>query len=317
MPSGRNGGTHRRAQQSVEPALLEEVRRFTRSVAKCAVVLDDAFLSRSRPLGHARLLWEIGDAGPKEGADVRALRSRLGLDSGYLSRMLRALEADGLVTVVKSRSDGRVRTVQLTEKGRRERAELDRLSDESALSILEPLTDMQRRKLTDSMAMVRALIEASSVVVSERDPRHRDSRACVRAYFDELASRFDAGFDEGRAIPALDSEMSPPEGTFLLATLRGEPIGCCGLKFKDSGIAEMKRMWVARSARGMGLGRRLLVEIEKLSIAAGARTLRLDTNRALTEAIAMYRSSGFVEVEAFNDEPHADHWFEKTLARSG
>jgi ribosomal protein S18 acetylase RimI-like enzyme len=75
-------------------------------------------------------------------------------------------------------------------------------------------------------------------------------------------------------------------------------------------------MWVAESARGLGLGRRLLSELEAWAGQRGARTLRLETNRALTEAIALYRSAGYREVPAFNDEPFAHHWFEKTLGPS-
>jgi ribosomal protein S18 acetylase RimI-like enzyme len=72
-------------------------------------------------------------------------------------------------------------------------------------------------------------------------------------------------------------------------------------------------MWVAPAVRGLGLGRRLLTEIEARAAAHGARTIRLETNGALTEAIGLYRATGYREVDAFNDEPHAHHWFEKTL----
>ena len=72
-------------------------------------------------------------------------------------------------------------------------------------------------------------------------------------------------------------------------------------------------MWVAPTARGLGLGRRLLVELERAAADHGVRTLRLETNQNLTEAIALYRSAGYVEVERFNDEPYAHHWFEKRL----
>jgi len=107
--------------------------------------------------------------------------------------------------------------------------------------------------------------------------------------------------------------MSPPAGLFLLATLHGEPAGCGALKFRPGARAEIKRMWVAPEARGLGLGRRLLTELEARAAARGVRTLRLETNRALTEAISLYRSAGYREVAAFNDEPYADHWFEKML----
>jgi ribosomal protein S18 acetylase RimI-like enzyme len=152
-----------------------------------------------------------------------------------------------------------------------------------------------------------------AVQVTECDPRHPDARRAVRAYVTELAQRFEGGFDPVLSISATDHEMSPPEGLFLIATLYGEPAGCGALKFHPGAPAEIKRMWVAPEARGLGLGRRLLAELEARAAVRGVRTLRLETNRALTEAISLYRSAGYREVAAFNDEPYAHHWFEKTL----
>ena len=289
--------------------MIEQVRSFNRAVTQRAGALNDAFLSRGRPLGQARVLWEIGP----EGSDVRALRARLDLDSGYLSRLLRALEGDGLVVVEPNGADARVRTARLTRHGLAERAELDRRSDEAAAGILEPLSARQRERLVTAMAEVERLLAASAVRVTGCDPRHPGARRAVRAYVTELADRFEAGFDPALSISATDDEMSPPAGLFLLATLHGEPAGCGALKFRPGARAEIKRMWVAPEARGLGLGRRLLTELEARAAARGVRTLRLETNRALTEAISLYRSAGYREVAAFNDEPYADHWFEKML----
>ena len=126
--------------------MIEQVRRFNRTDTPRAGALDDAFLARGRPLGQARVLWEIGP----DGRDVRDLRARLDLDSGYLSRLLRGLERDGLVTVEVNEADGRIRTARLTAAGGAERAELDRLSDDAAAALLGPLTSGQRgrRSLT-------------------------------------------------------------------------------------------------------------------------------------------------------------------------
>jgi GNAT superfamily N-acetyltransferase len=107
--------------------------------------------------------------------------------------------------------------------------------------------------------------------------------------------------------------MRRPEGVFVVASLRGEPVGCGGLKFQDPAPPYLKRMWVAESARGFGLGRLLLGELEKRAAEHGASSVRLETNRALTEAISLYRSAGYVEVAPFNDERYAHHWFEKQL----
>lgn len=288
---------------------VQRIRRFHRAVTQRVGALNDHFLSRDRPLGEARVLWEIGT----DGADVRELRSRLDLDSGYLSRLLRSLERGGLVRVGPSRADRRVRRAQLTDAGLAERATLDRRSDELARSILGPLTDRQRDRLVAAMADVERLLSVSMVEIRPYDPRHRYAQHCLQQYFAELARRFPAGFDPGRSIPAPDDELTPPAGLMLVATLHGEPIGCGVLKFHDGQPTELKRMWIASAARGMGLGRRLLAELEGRASAAGSRMIHLETNRTLHEAIALYRSAGYREVAAFNDEPYADHWFEKAL----
>ena len=146
-----------------------------------------------------------------------------------------------------------------------------------------------------------------------RDPRDPDARRCLRAYEAELASRFAGGFDPALSISATDEEMTPPAGLFLVATVDGEPAGCGALKFHGDAPAEIKRMWVAPAARGLGLGRRLLAELEARAAAHGATVLRLETNQTLREAIGLYRTAGYREVPAFSDEPYAHHWFEKSL----
>ncbi|WP_448627512.1 bifunctional helix-turn-helix transcriptional regulator/GNAT family N-acetyltransferase [Geodermatophilus sp. URMC 64] len=293
----------------MDATAVARVRRFNRTVTQRLGVLGETYLSRGRPIGQARLLWEIGP----DGAEVRSLRARLDLDSGYLSRLLRALETDGLVAVEADPADRRVRRVRLTPAGRAERAELDRRSDELATGILTPLDDRQRDRLAAAMADVERLLTASMVRIAVTDPRRPEARACLAAYAAELDERFDAGFDPGRSIPAEAADLTPPAGLLLVATLHGEPVGCGALKFHSGAPAEVKRMWVSRAARGLGLGRRLLTELEAQARGHGVRVLHLETNGSLVEAIALYRSAGYREVPAFNDEPYAHHWFEKTL----
>jgi ribosomal protein S18 acetylase RimI-like enzyme len=209
--------------------------------------------------------------------------------------------------------DRRVRAARLTAKGKRERVVLDELSDGLAESLLEPLTDRQRERLVSSMGEVERLLTASLVDIAVADPSSNDAQHCLHEYFVELDGRFDTGFDPAKALPLDPAEMRDPAGTFLVARRRGEPIGCGGLKFHGERPAEIKRMWVDGSARGLGVGRRLLTELEQRARDHGCRAVQLDTNHSLTEAIAMYRSAGYREVTPFNDEPHATRWFEKQL----
>ena len=158
-----------------------------------------------------------------------------------------------------------------------------------------------------------AAADASLVQFAREDPATADARWCLGQYFAELDARFDAGFDPAISISADAYELTPPSGALIIARLRRDPIGCGALKFHASAPAELKRMWIAPTARGLGLGRRLLDELERHAREAGATMVRLETNRNLREAIALYRRSGYVEVEPFNGEPYAHHWFEKRL----
>ncbi len=154
----------------------------------------------------------------------------------------------------------------------------------------------------------------AAVSVTVEDPNTPDARWCIDQYFAELDARFDAGFDPALSISAEADELTPPAGALLIARLDGRAVGCGALKFHPEAPAELKRMWVAPNARGLGLGRRLLEELEDHARKAGAKAVRLETNRSLTEAIQLYRSTGYREVGAFNSEPYAHHWFEKNLA---
>lgn len=289
---------------------VARVRQFNRTVTQRIGALEDDFLSAQRPLGHSRVLWEIGTTG----ADLRGLRSRLGLDSGYLSRILRSLEDAGLVTTEAGSADRRVRVARLTEAGLRERRQLDARSDDAAAAVLTGLSGSQQRRLLAAMSTVDHLLQASMIEIRPEDPRHPDARHCITEYFAELGRRFDTGFDPARSLPADDQDLVPPAGLLLVARLRAAPVGCAAVKLHGQEPAEVKRMWVAGTARGLGLGRRLLTAVEDHARARQVRTLRLETNRALGEAISLYRSAGYREVPPFNDEPFADHWFEKQLA---
>jgi DNA-binding MarR family transcriptional regulator/predicted GNAT family N-acyltransferase len=293
----------------MDESQLQSVRRFNRLVTQRVGALEVDYLQRGRPLAEARLIFEISAAG----ADVRALRSRLGLDSGYLSRLLQSLKTQGLIAVTKGDDDGRRRNVSLTRKGSAERAAYDRLSDNLAESMLDPLDAFEQKRLLAAMGEVERLIRAASVKVAAESADGADARLCLDAYFRELAARFESGFDAGADGSAHVEDMTPPSGLFVIARLDGDAVGCGGLKRMDKGTGEIKRVWTAPSARGIGVARRMLRTLEAAAREKGLKTLRLDTNRALTEAHALYRSEGYREVARFNDNPYADHWFEKRL----
>jgi DNA-binding MarR family transcriptional regulator/GNAT superfamily N-acetyltransferase len=287
---------------------IAQIRSFNRTVTREIGALEDHFLGRHRSLGACRLLFEVGT----EGLEVRQLRSHLGLDSGYTSRLLRELEAEGLLRTGPAPGDGRVRYVKLTKAGRRELGVLNRLSDTAAAVMLEPLTGTQRMAITSAMGTVERLLLASAVRLDVETPTGRDAQYCLGCYFEELAERFEAGFNPALSISAAAAELTPPNGFFVIARLKGDPVGCGALKCHPS-YGEIKRMWVKGSSRGLGIGKRILNHLEDIARESQIPLLRLETNRALIEAQSLYRSSGYREVGAFNDEPYAHHWFEKRL----
>jgi DNA-binding MarR family transcriptional regulator/GNAT superfamily N-acetyltransferase len=288
---------------------IQQVRSFNRLVTQTIGALRDNYLGRDRPLGESRLLFEIGT----DGATLVDLRARLDLDSGYLSRLLRSLERQGLLETQPAADDKRVHRAHLTRSGLAECNELDRGSDELAQSILEPLNETQRSRLVEAMADVERLLSASSVRINEVSPASSDARHCLSCYFEELEERFEHGFDPAQSLAAPIDEFLPPRGSFLVMRLHGKPVGCGGFKPMPSDAAYLKRMWIAPGTRGLGLGRRLLDALEQRARSIGYRKVRLETNRSLKEAQQLYRDCGYREVKPFNAEPYADHWFEKRL----
>ncbi len=258
-------------------AMVDQVRRFNRVVTERVGALNDHFLGRERPLGEARVLWEIG----LDGCEVRLLRARLGLDSGYLSRLLRSLEAAGMVKVAAGADDRRVRVARLTAAGRCERAALDERSDELAQSLLAPLSVKQRERLVAAMGDVERLMNSMNVQITAVDPEHPDAQYCLAEYVAELNRRSERGFDPSLGATALPHEVRPPAGEFFVAYLHGEAVGCGAVKHHADAPAEIKRMWIAPSGRGLGLGRRLLQRLETCALAGGARVAHIETSAVL------------------------------------
>jgi DNA-binding MarR family transcriptional regulator len=286
------------------------IRRFNRAVTLRTGALDASYLGRGRPLGQARLLFEIGP----DGTDLRTLRQRLGLDSGYLARLVGSLKRQGLVSVGIDAADRRRRSIALTAKGRSERAAYDDLSEDLARSMLQPLSPSQRNRMVEAMSVVERLLTAASVEIGIEAPDGADARQCLTAYVRELAERFEEGFDPSNGNPTPDdAALTPPHGCFLVARLDGRAVGCGALRTLEPGTGEIKRMWVAPEARGLGVAGRILASLEDQARQFGMTRVRLDTNRALAQAQSMYRRAGYREIARFNDNPYADFWFEKEL----
>ena len=287
---------------------LARIRRFNRAVTRETGALQQSFLGRGRPLGAARVLWTIG----AEGRDVTDLRSELSLDSGLLSRLLRGLEREGLVQVAADPADLRRRRATLTGAGLAEHAAYDRLNDAMAGTMLARAPRHTAAFLA-AMDLVAITLNADRITIATADPGEPAARACLAAYFALLTERIER--ITSAHVPDPDPEAShyrPPEGAFLIAWCDGLPVGCVSLKTLEPGVGEVKRLWVDPAARGLGLARRLMRAIEDQARALGLSSLKLDTNAALTEAIALYQGSGWTPTEAYSGFP-ATHWFGKPL----
>jgi DNA-binding MarR family transcriptional regulator/GNAT superfamily N-acetyltransferase len=275
---------------------IAEVRSFNRLVARQAGILNDRQIGR-RPLGEHRVLFEIG----ADGATPRDVRIRLGLDSGYLARLLGSLQRAGLVEAAPNATDRRTKLLRLTKSGRAKLRQLDRAADEFAASVLAPLDADQRERLLRAQGEVRRLLAISMVTIEEVDVRCPDARWCLEHYFAELAERFEEGFDPG------EWPVHRPD-VFVIARIDRQPAGCGGLK-----DGEIVRMWVDAPHRGLGVATRILAALEQAAAARGHESVRLYTNRALPEAQAMYRKHGYAEIPRYCDDPYGNHFFEKRL----
>ncbi|MBV8918485.1 bifunctional helix-turn-helix transcriptional regulator/GNAT family N-acetyltransferase [Bradyrhizobium sp.] len=286
---------------------VSRVRRFNRAVTSEVGALDNSFLGRGRPLGAARVLNAIGQGR----SDIAEIRDYLGLDSGLMSRLLRSLEEEGLIETMVHADDARRRVATLTRAGRREFKAYEALSNAQAEAFLA--RHARPDALLAAMDMIGSALGVSRATVQEMNPTSTEARYCLGEYYGELARRFAQGFDVARSRDPDAADMRRPRGAFLVAISDGLPIGCVGLKGTDGDLAEIKRLWVAPSARGLGLARRLMDAAEGAARALGITVLRLDTNSALPEAGQLYRTSGWREIARFNDDPYPDLFFEKRL----
>ncbi len=287
---------------------IARLRRFNRALTVEVGALDTSFLGRGRPLGVARVLSSI----TPDGTAVATLRESLRLDSGLLSRILRRLEGEGLVTTGPAAQDRRQRIARLTPAGQAEKAEYDRLNDRLAATMLDRLAQ-DAGPLLAAMDRIATLLNRDRITIAPTDPETPDARACLAAYAALLAATIPG--ITATHVPVPDPEADqyrPPQGAFLLARSDGLPLACVSLKRIDTTTGEVKRLWVAPAARGLGLARRMMAAIEDEGRALGLARLRLDTNENLPEAIALYRKTGWAEVAPFTPFP-ATHWFAKAL----
>lgn len=288
--------------------VVTPLRKFNLAWSRRVGALEESFLGSGRALGPNRLLFELDE----QGVAVAELRERLGLDSGYTSRLLRQLEDEGLVCVEADPADARRRRVVPTQSGVAARADLEQRSEQKAREVVDPLSPRLQHRLAALLAEADRVLRSPDVTIVDVPPADRDARAAVAAYLRELDDRFATGFDPEQAAQD-EVEFTGERGLFLVARSGTDVVGCGALRWLGSDVAEIKRMWVNPDWRGLGVAQRLLSRLEDEAVRSHRPLVRLDTHGDLAAAIAMYRRAGYVEVPRYNDNPYAQHWFEKQI----
>lgn len=287
---------------------IARLRRFNRAVTREVGALDHSYLGRGRPLGAARVLQLVTEAG----TDVALIRDRLALDSGLMSRLLRSLEEEGLVVTAADPTDRRRRIARLTPAGAAENAAYRDIGHAAAEATLARAGG-QTAALLQAMDLIATQLLHDVTEIVEADPDAPEALICLAAYYQLLVDTIPDLSADKLPLPLPDAAAyRPPQGVFLLALSDGMPVGCVSLRPLEGGEAEVKRLWVHPDARGQGLARRLMAALEARARALGYQRLKLDSNSALTEAITLYRRMGWADCAAYTSFP-ADVWMTKPL----
>lgn len=287
---------------------IARLRRFNRAVTREVGALDHSYLGRGRPLGAARVLQLVTEAG----TDVALIRDRLALDSGLMSRLLRSLEEEGLVITATDPVDRRRRIARLTPAGAAENAAYRDIGHAAAEATLARAGG-QTAALLQAMDLIATQLLHDVTEIVEADPDTPEALTCLAAYYGLLVEAIPDLPADKLPLPLPDAAAyRPPQGVFLLALSDGMPVGCVSLRPLEGVEAEVKRLWVHPDARGQGLARRLMAALETRARATGYQRLKLDSNSALTDAITLYRRMGWADCAPYTSFP-ADVWMTKPL----
>jgi DNA-binding MarR family transcriptional regulator/GNAT superfamily N-acetyltransferase len=281
---------------------VAELRAFNRFYTGRLGILGPRYLATSHTLAEARVLFELAQS---DQVEVSALRRRLRIDAGHLSRLLSRLERRGLVARERSAADGRRQIARLTAAGARDFAVLDRRSEEDTAARLEGLDAADRRRLVAALAEVRRLLERTDPAIALRGPRAGELGWIVQRHGEIYAEEFgwDASFEAlvARIVADYAEQHDPEREAAWIAEVDGAPAGCVLCVRHDDEVAKLRLLLVEPRARGLGLGERLVRECVEFARGAGYRELRLWTNDVLAAARRIYERAGFTLVE---EQPH-------------
>lgn len=286
------------------PAEVATVRAFNRFYTNVIGVLGEGLVRTPYSLTEARVIFELAQ---REATEVAGLRGALGVDAGYLSRMLARFEAGGLIDRERSAADARRQVVRLTPAGRDAYTLLDARSTEEIQGMLARLPGEQRQRLLAAMRTVQELLEGAprpqayvlrplragdfGWVVQRNGALYAEEYGWDSSY-EALVARIVADYIEGRDPECEDA---------WIAEVDGEPVGCVFCVRKDEKVAQLRLLLVEPSIRGMGIGGRLVEECLRFAARARYEEIMLWTNDCLSAARRIYERAGF---ELEGQEPH-------------
>jgi len=280
---------------------IEAVRRFNRFFTRRIGVLREGLLHTPYSLTEARILFEIARG---EEVSASGLSRELGLDPGYLSRILARLERGGLVDRVRSETDGRRRILSLTSEGEEAFSMLDERSREEVVEMLEGLSEGDQRRLLEAMQTIEGILEKGfkfSEPFVLRPPEPGDMGWVVQRHGLLYAQEY--GWDErfealvARIVADFVDDYDPARERCWIAEIGGERVGCVFLVRASDTVAKLRLLLVEPRARGLGLGTRLVEECIRFARRTGYKTLTLWTNSVLDAARHIYEKQGFELVE--------------------
>jgi DNA-binding MarR family transcriptional regulator/GNAT superfamily N-acetyltransferase len=294
------------------------VRAFNRFYTNRIGVLGDGLLRTPHSLTEARVLYELGQRDVTEVAD---LRRELDIDAGFLSRLLARLQRNGLVARERSQTDARRQRIRLTDDGRAAFAELDRRSAAEIGELLDALGDEDQRRLVAAMDVVRGVLEdvprSDGFVLR---PAHAGDFGWIVHRHGVLYAQ-EYGWDEtfealvARIVADFVSQRDPRREAAWIAEVDGAPVGCVLCVRREDDVAQLRLLLVEPSARGRGIGARLIEECLRFAKRAGYRRITLWTNDVLHEARRLYERAGFELVESAPHHSFGHDLVEQTWAR--
>jgi len=287
--------------QPTDQRTIDAVRRFSRFYTQRIGVLQEGLLGSDLSLTEGRVLYELGT---RQIPTARDLCSDLGLDAGYLSRILKRFEARGLVKRTPSKADARQSELALTAAGMQMFAAINRQSHDEIARLLAAVSPAERRALVTALGQVERTLSGArhpeEIVLRPHRPGdmgwviHRHAVIYAEEYgwdnsFEALVARVAADFID---------QFKPGREYCWIADRRGEILGSAFVVEQSPDVAKLRLVYVEQAARGTGLGRRLLDEALTFALGAGYKRMTLWTNDVLVPARRLYETAGFVMTES-------------------